>query len=205
MLAAEIAALSATVLSGSRLVPQIRKLVTTGDTSGVSFSYATLGVVSEVGWLTYSMQRGLWLAVPDAAMMTVVYLLLVRAQVRAQAPVGRAIGLTAAWAAALAGAALLGGSQAVSVVLPVGLAVQLAPAVWSAFRSVAPTGVSLASWVMALAESLLWGSYALPAGDLAYLGLSVLGVVAAVLIGGRVLMTSRRSPAALTIVEPAMV
>lgn len=205
MLAAEIAALSATVLSGSRLVPQIRKLVTTGDTSGVSFSYATLGVVSEVGWLTYSMQRGLWLAVPDAAMMTVVYLLLVRAQVRAQAPVGRAIGLTAAWAAALAGAALLGGSQAVSVVLPVGLAVQLAPAVWSAFRSAAPTGVSLASWVMALGESLLWGSYALPAGDLAYLGLSVLGVVAAVLIGGRVLMTSRRSPAALTIVEPAMV
>lgn len=186
---AALAALAATVLSGSRLLPQIWKLARTGDTSGISLSFATCGLVSEAGWLSYSVDRSLWEAVPDAAMLVGVYALMMGVQLKVAAGQTRGLLLAGAWAAALAGAWVLGGGVLLGVVLPVGLAVQLMPAVWSVYRCDSPSGVSLATWILTVAESALWCWYAAASGDRAYFFLGLLGGTAALAIAVRLVTT----------------
>lgn len=50
---ADVAALAATVLSGISLLPQIRKLVRTGDVRGISPTWPVFGMVTNAAWLAY--------------------------------------------------------------------------------------------------------------------------------------------------------
>ena len=62
--------------------------------------------------------------------------------------------------------------------------VQVAPAVWTAWRTASPTGVAATTWAFVVVESLLWGAYGLHHADPATSVLAVVGVLA----GGAMLL-----------------
>src|SRR5919197_5635014 len=82
-------------------LPQILKLRRTGDTAGVSWSWATLTSINNAAWFGYFLASGYWTAsLPSTAASTLagaVSVLLVRRGALNR----RAIGWIAAWAALL--------------------------------------------------------------------------------------------------------
>ena len=91
------AALVATVLALVGALPQLHRLVRTGDSNGVSLANATLGVGSELRWVAYTLQGSLWSAVPEAAIMAVTNALLAVALVHTGIAVVRPFIVSAAW------------------------------------------------------------------------------------------------------------
>ena len=68
-LAADAAAVTATVLSAFGALPQLRRIAATGDIAGVSAAAAALGVTTELTWFAYSADEALWTAMPESALM----------------------------------------------------------------------------------------------------------------------------------------
>ena len=60
---ANVAVVAATVGTIAFLVPQISKLIRTGDSAGVSTTWAALGLVTNVGWFAYMINQSLWVAI----------------------------------------------------------------------------------------------------------------------------------------------
>jgi uncharacterized protein with PQ loop repeat len=184
-LAAAVAGV-ATILAVVGSGPQIRRLWRTHDASGVALSTATIGIVSEAAWVRYTIEGGLWSAVPESVLATVVNVVLAGAVIRAGVPLARAAAGTVGWCAVLVAAELVGGPAALGVVLSVACAVQLAPAVWVAYRCGTPSGVSSGSWALVGIESVLWAVYGIAEGDVALLLLGIIGTAAAIAIVARV-------------------
>ncbi|MEJ7720826.1 MAG: hypothetical protein WKF58_10430 [Ilumatobacteraceae bacterium] len=110
-LAADAAAVTATMLSAFGAVPQLRRIAATGDIAGVSAATAALGVTTELTWFAYSADESLWTAMPESALMAVAnmaLLVLVRGRGATwRPPVFGAIG----WAVVLAGIGVAGGTR----------------------------------------------------------------------------------------------
>jgi hypothetical protein len=174
----ELAAMTATGLSATSVLPQVRRLIRTGDAVGVSMATATLGVASEASWIAYTLQRQLWGALPVAAVMVAANLLLAGTIRRAGVPPTGAVVAGVAWAGGLIAVTMAGGWGALGAVLGVGYAVQVGPAVWAAYRTWAPSGIAPATWAATLAECGLWGVYALARADPALMGLAIVGTAA---------------------------
>ncbi|MEJ7562902.1 MAG: hypothetical protein WKF45_10320 [Ilumatobacteraceae bacterium] len=128
-LAADAAAVTATMLSAFGAVPQLRRIAATGDIAGVSAATAALGVTTELTWFAYSADESLWTAMPEAVLMAVANMaLLVLVCGRGatwRPPVFGAIG----WAVVLAGIGVAGGTRTLGPVLGAAYLVQVAPAV----------------------------------------------------------------------------
>ncbi|MCJ7725898.1 MAG: PQ-loop repeat-containing protein, partial [Acidimicrobiia bacterium] len=60
---ANIAVIAATLATLSFLVPQIVKLVRTGDAAGVSTTWPAIGFISNLGWTIYFVHERLWASV----------------------------------------------------------------------------------------------------------------------------------------------
>ena len=165
-----------------RRLPQLRRVLVTGLVGGVSASAAGLGAATEMTWIGYTVTGEMWAAVPEACLMLAANVLLLAALVRAGVdhPPRRVTGLL--WLSILVATAAAGGPPAIAAVLAVAYAVQVAPAVWPAYRSTAPTGVSPATWALVGIEALLWGVYGVGHGDPANISFGVIGTFAAVAI-----------------------
>ena len=174
----EIAAVGATVLATVGAVPQLRRVLVTGDAAGVSSCAAGLGVATEATWIGYAISGGLWAVVPEASLMLTSNVLLLVVLVRSAVDIRLAASVGGVWLSVLGSAAAVGGSAAVAAVLAVAYAVEMTPAVWSVYRTSAPTGVAPATWAIVLAESLLWGLYGIGHGDPANISFGVVGAVA---------------------------
>lgn len=59
-LLANIAVVAATMATLFFLVPQIAKLVRTGDSAGVSTTWPAIGFISNIGWFVYFVHEALW-------------------------------------------------------------------------------------------------------------------------------------------------
>jgi len=59
-LLANIAVAVATLATLFFLVPQIVKLVRTGDSAGVSTTWPAIGFISNIGWFVYFIHEALW-------------------------------------------------------------------------------------------------------------------------------------------------
>ena len=158
----------------------------------MSLTNATLGVGSELGWVAYTLQGSLWSAIPEAALMAATNLLLARALMRAGTSFARPVTLATIWGMTLIVATLLGGWAFLGALLPVAYGVQVVPSIWSAYRTWAPSGVSVVTWVTILVECLLWGTYGVARQDAALTTLGVIGSGAALAIVVRVLWTRDR-------------
>ena len=100
--------------------------------------------------------------------------------------------LATVWGATLVVATMLAGWVFLGALLPIAYGVQVVPSIWSAYRTWAPSGVAVATWMTILVECVLWGVYGLARQDPALTTLSVIGSAAALAIVVRVLWTRDR-------------
>ena len=188
---AELAAALATVLATVAAIPQLHRVARAGDGRGVSVTSAMLGIGSELAWLSYASHAELWSALPEAALMTVANTVLAVALIRRGAAAGRALAAGLAWLGALATIATVGGHAALGAVLGVTYAVQVAPAVWTVWRTSSPSGVVASTWAMIGLEGLLWGAYGMHHEDPAVLIFAATATLAAAATLGRKVQVSR--------------
>lgn len=193
---ASIAAVVATALAFTSLVPQINKLWRTGSAEGVSGTWATFGAVTNGAWTAYLLTQKLWLAVPSTAVVTIFYgvtlLLIIRTGRKAAPP----LRLGTVWLGTLICVGVLSGWDALGVVLGLSYVVQATPSVWAAFRTVTPRGIAPGTWGIALVEAILWGFYGWFHEDLAIVLFGILATLTSTLILTRYLATRHRWAAA---------
>jgi uncharacterized protein with PQ loop repeat len=138
------------------------KVTRTGDSAGVSWSWAALTSVNNGAWLIYFTMSKFWTALVPASSATLLAGLL-----------------------ALAAGATVGGRTVLGAMLAATFILQVAPSVWTAYRTRRPTGISLGTWCLIFAELFCWAVFGLHESDprLTILGFS--GVVASVLMLAR--------------------
>lgn len=175
---ADIAVIVATLLAWTSLVPQIVRLGRTGNANGVSTTWPAIGLVSNAAWTAYILSQELWAAAPSTAVMVIFYLLVFRALAGTGVRLGRPIARGVMWTLILAGTGIIGGWSALGLLLGWSYVIQLAPAVWSVYRTDRPTGVSAPTWILIVVEALLWGFYGWWFSDIPIIVYAAVGVVA---------------------------
>ena len=175
----ELTAYVATVLAAVGVLPQLRRLLRDHDLAGVSLTWATLGVTSEAGWTAYTVNGHLWAAVPEVVLMVAVYVVLAGVMIRAGAQPRGAVIAASAWAGILIAVWCTTSPAAFGTVLGASYAVQVAPSIWTAYRTWAPSGVAPGTWTFILAECLLWGVYGVAHRAVAIAVFAMVGTVAA--------------------------
>jgi uncharacterized protein with PQ loop repeat len=167
-------------------LPQILKLRRTGDTAGVSWSWATLTSINNAAWFCYFMASGYWTAsLPSTAAALLAGTLSVLL-VRRGAVNHRAIGWIATWAALLVTAAVLGGRIGLGTLLAAASIIQVTPSLWTAYRTAHPTGISPATWALVFGELSCWFVFGLWKTDARLLTLGATGIIASLLMLTRV-------------------
>lgn len=141
------------------LVPQIVKLVRTGESAGVSSTWPALGMLSNTGWVVYLVHEALWASVAAPAGAGAGYAVILWALARAGRPLGPSLGRGAGFGAVLAAIGAVGGWTALGVALGLSFAVMLAPSLWVAYRTPDPAGIAPGTWWFGIAEAALWGFY----------------------------------------------
>jgi uncharacterized protein with PQ loop repeat len=193
---ADLSVIAATLLAAVFLVPQVMKLLRTGDTAGVSSTWPALGAVVNVAWFAYLSAQRLWLAVPSTVLMVAFYGTILRLLLRSgRPPIGPLRrGGTAALVLAATGA--VAGWEGLGVVLGLSYGVQMAPSIWTAYRTAAPSGISPGTWWIGSVEAGLWGYYGWWHQDLAIAMFAITAALASGLMLARYYATRHRfSPA----------
>lgn len=186
MTLADGAVIAATIMAWWSLIPQIRRLLRTGDPAGVSGTWPALGLVSNAAWTVYLVSQELWAAVPSTTVMVGFYAVVLWTLRRTgMALAGVAVRGAAAGAVALATWAA-GSWAGLGLLLGWAYAPQLAPAVWAAYRTVDPSGISPGTWMLIGIEAGLWIFYGVAMEDTPVVIFGAVGVVAAGLILARV-------------------
>jgi uncharacterized protein with PQ loop repeat len=183
--AATAAVIAATATTLAFLVPQIIKLIRTGDSAGVSTSWPALGFASNVGWFVYMINQGLWASTVAPFGAAIGYAVTLWALQRTGRPLMSSYIRGAVFSVGLVAVTASAGWEALGVTLGLSFGVQLAPSLWTAFTTADPSGISPGTWWLGAAEAVLWGYYGLYHADA---GIITFGVVAAL---GSVAMLSR--------------
>ncbi|TDX08800.1 hypothetical protein [Kribbella sp. VKM Ac-2566] len=173
-------------------LPQLLKLRRTGDTAGVSWSWATLTSINNAAWFGYFMASGYWTAsLPSTAAASLAGTLSVML-VRRGALNARAVGWIAGWAALLVVGAIVGGRIGLGSLLAAASIVQVTPSLWTAYRTAHPTGISAGTWALVLGELSCWLMFGLWNADVRLTTLGATGVLASLLMLARARATNRR-------------
>lgn len=172
--------LAAAAFGIPQYLPQIVKLRVTGDTAGVSWAWATLTSLNNAAWLGYFVLSAYWTAtIPASAAMllagTVSVMLAVRGRLSTRAAL-----VVAGWAAALVTAYVAAGRIGLGTLLTAASIVQVAPSIWTAYRTANPTGISRGTWLLIGGELSCWTAFGLHQGDPRLLVLGVTGIAASV-------------------------
>ena len=191
---AALAVVVATILGVTALIPQIVKLVRTGDPAGISATWPAIGLVSNAAWSAYLIQAGLWPASISTSSMIGFYALVLWALRPAGAPLRRPVVRGIVWGAVLAMITAGAGWFVLGTVLGFSQFIQMAPAIWTAYRTAIPSGISAVTWWISGIEGTLWGYYGWYHGDIPVM------IFAATFFTTAVLMLARyhavvRSPA----------
>lgn len=186
-----LVAVSATGLTAAFLLPQIVRLVRSGDTSGLSGTWAAFGVVTNLAWVVYLGRLGFFVALIAPAMAVVAYGFLLNAL--AHRDRNRNWILTSVlYSVVIAAAGAWGGIEAIGVLLILTPLVQLTPGVVAAYRTASPTGISPLTWILSAGEALLWGYYGWLISDFALIGYGLVTGIGSILILGRWMATGPR-------------
>jgi uncharacterized protein with PQ loop repeat len=174
-----------------QFLPQIRKLRATGDTTGVSWSWATLTSVNNAAWFVYFALSAYWAAlVPSASAALLAGALAVMLARRGRATAQPAV-LIGAWAAVLAAAFILAGRSGLGALLTAAFVVQVIPSVWTAYRTARPSGISRGTWMLILGELSCWTVFGVHKSDPRLLILGLTGVTASLLMLARIRRTTK--------------
>jgi uncharacterized protein with PQ loop repeat len=189
--------IAATAFAVPQFLPQILKLRATRDTAGVSWSWAVLTSLNNAAWLGYFALEHYWTAlVPSSSATFLAGTLAVLLTFRGRAKLRPSV-LIGTWAAMLVLAYLVLGRAGLGALLTAAFAVQVAPSIWTAYRTGRPTGISSGTWLLILGELSCWLTYGLHESDPRLITLGLTGVTASVLMLARISRTARREqPAA---------
>jgi uncharacterized protein with PQ loop repeat len=176
---------AAAVFAVPQFLPQLARVWRARDAAGVSWSWAALTSVSNGGWIAYFALSAFWTALVPATSATVLAGALAVLLGRYGGVPHRPAAVTAAWGALLAVAAVAGGRAGLGAALATSFVLQVAPSIWTAYRTDVPTGVSPGTWLLVLAELLCWGVYGLHKSDPRLTVLGWTGVAASLLMLAR--------------------
>jgi uncharacterized protein with PQ loop repeat len=170
-----------------QFVPQMLKLRATRDAAGLSWSWAALTTVSNAAWIAYFALSRYWTAlIPSCSVTllagTLTVMLAVRGYVKPRSAV-----VVAAWAAVLATVCGITGRVGLGTLLTAAFAVQVAPSLWTAYRTARPTGISAGTWLLILGELACFLVYGLYQPDPRLVALGSTGVAASALMLARIL------------------
>ncbi len=183
---------AATVFAVPQLVPQLARVWRTGGAAGVSWSWAALTSVSNGAWIAYFALSHFWTALVPATSVTLLAGALAVLLGRGRVP-RRSVAIIAAWAAVLALGWATGGRTGLGTVLTASFVLQVAPSVWTVYRTERPTGISRGTWLLILAELICWGAYGIQRSDPRLIVLGATGVAASVLMLARAHHAARAS------------
>ena len=190
--ALDYAPVAATAFAVPQFLPQILKLRATGDTAGVSWAWAALTCVNNAAWFTYFALEHYWTAlIPSSSATTLATTLAILLSIRRQPRARTAIPI-AAWAAMLSAAGLILGRAGLGALLTAAFAVQVAPSLWTAYRTERPTGVSAGTWLLILGELSCWLTFGVYKSDVRLITLGLTGVTASALMLARVRRARRQ-------------
>ncbi len=192
MIWADLAAVAATILAVAFLVPQLVKLARTGDPAGVSPTWAAIGAVSNAAWFAYLVSQRLWAAAPSALPIIAFYGLTLVYLRRAGAPARGAVWRGMVWASFLAATLVVGSWNALGLVLGFSFGLQMAPSVWTAYRSPVPSGISPGTWWIGVVEAVLWFVYGWARTDVPLQLFGAVYLVGSALMLARYYATRRR-------------
>jgi uncharacterized protein with PQ loop repeat len=185
---------AATAFAVPQFLPQIRRLLATHDTAGVSWSWAALTSLNNAAWIAYFTLERYWTAVvPSSSATFLAGTLAVLLTLRGR-PKPRPAVLVGAWAVMLITAYLAAGRAGLGVLLTAAFAVQVAPSIWTAYRTARPTGISSGTWLLIGGELSCWLTFGLYRSDPRLIALGVTGVTASTLMLARIRQASRRGP-----------
>jgi uncharacterized protein with PQ loop repeat len=187
--------IAATVFAVPQFVPQIRKLRTTGDTAGLSWAWAVLTSVNNAAWLAYFTLEHYWTAlVPSISATTLAGTLAILLSLR-KPPRPKRVLPIAAWAALLITAYLTLGRTGLGALLTAAFVVQVAPSIWTAYRTERPTGIAAGTWLLIGGELCCWLTFGLHKSDPRLIALGLTGVTASALMLARIRRTTQPRPA----------
>jgi uncharacterized protein with PQ loop repeat len=194
----DYAPIAATAFAIPQFLPQILKVKATGDTAGVSWSWATLTSLNNAAWLAYFALSGFWTAlVPSSSAALLAGALATMLTVRGHARLRPAVGI-ATWAGLLTTGFMVGGRTGLGTLLTAAFVLQVTPSIWTAYRTERPTGISPGTWTLILGELSCWMTFGIHKSDPRLIALGITGVTACVLMLTRIHRTSRdRRPTAL--------
>jgi len=183
---------AATLLGSGMALPQARRLFVTRRIEGVSAAWVGVSIALNAWWLAYGITQQVWALVPVSGVSLALYLSIAAMYLRSGGPrverwpsLGRMLGAGFALGALPLVFLAIGGWPVAGVVVGLCYGLQLLPAVVTAYRGADLGGISAGTWVIALAESMLWLAYGFGVTDLALIAGGASGVVMASLILAR--------------------
>lgn len=199
--------IAANVLGGAMALPQVAKLVRHRRVDGISPAWAGISAAVNAWWGAYGIGIGDLAIVPVSAVSVMAYGAIAVCLVR----FGERHALRTTITIVLSGLVialvplvtlLVAGWATAGVVLGALYAVQLSPAVVAVYRAPDVSGVSLATWALALVEAALWGVYGFVRLDAGLLSLAGTGLIMSTLVLARLFLRRPRrehAPAPLTL------
>jgi uncharacterized protein with PQ loop repeat len=182
--------IAASAFAIPQFLPQILKLRSTDDSTGVSWSWATLTSVNNAAWLAYFVLSGYWAAlVPSSSAALLAGALATMLALRGRASARPAV-LAGSWVALLIAGFAVAGRTGLGTLLTAAFVLQVTPSIWTAYRTAHPTGVSRGTWTLILGELSCWTIFGVHQSDPRLITLGLTGVTASALMLTRIRHTS---------------
>ena len=156
---ANLVGIVATVVTFVQILPQIVRLIRTGQIEGVSPAWAAGGATINLGWLAYVVENGFWETIPSIIAAITSFGLALYLLYRNGADVRVGLAMSAAVAVASVAVQRYAGWTVLGTVLGLSNGLYLGPSVIAAWRSRAPIGIAPATWWLTVLEGFKWGLY----------------------------------------------
>jgi uncharacterized protein with PQ loop repeat len=190
MTATSLLGILGTIIGLVRALPQLVTMLRARRAEGVSVDTAAVSAMVSFAWAVY----GLWTDQPFVTLATgasgVVFLLIAIFALR----YGRTLSelqIAPLWLAVLGVTAYLWGAAGLGIVLAVSILVSNLPQVRLAWREASLADLSLTTWLLSLADGLVWGLYALLEGDRSIMVFGVLQMTTSAAVVAAKLRSSR--------------
>ena len=153
-----------TLIGLIRAWPQLAKLLQTRRASGVSVDSAATSAIVSFGWASYGLMTGqIYVSLATGLSGTIFFLVTIFAL-----RFGRKykeFKIAPIWLVILSLAGIIFGQDGLGIMLPISVLAANTPQLWVAHKEVDLTDLSLGTWLLSMADGLVWGAYALIQGD----------------------------------------
>ncbi len=187
--ALDYAPLAAAAFAVPQFLPQTFKLKATDDSTGVSWSWATLTSANNAAWFAYFALSRYWTALVPSSSATLLAGTLAGMLTLRRRASARPAALIFTWTGLLAVSYVVAGRGGLGVLLTAAFLVQVTPSIWTAYRTDHPSGISAGTWLLILGELSCWLIFGIHKSDLRLITLGFTGVTASALMLTRLYRT----------------